>query len=417
MKRRWLILGFSWLIFFIAFMDRVNLSVAMPFISNDFSLTPQQTGYLLSAFFITYTLCQIPGGILGDKFGPKIVMTGAFIWWSVMTVVTGLARGFAQFYAVRVIFGLGEGVHFPCAFKLNSNWFPNKERATANSVFTSANSLGPAIAPSIAVAIIATFGWRSVFYIFGAIGFIIIPFWIHFIHNKPSDDKHISPQELHYITSGQSETVDDDAENEKLSSVFKNKNVWLIAIAYCSFLCAFYGLMTWLPTYLLKARGYELVKMGIFAGLPFLSLGLAQPLGGWFSDHVLKGRRKIQVIVASLMAAPAFMGVLYSRTETGAMASLVIAGFIMGLAFGPFFSMAMESVKRKFAGTATGIMNTGGNVGGIISPIIIGYLVAYAGYDAVFMFMIATQVLTALIIFFVSEHKKKIPAGVLEETV
>lgn len=121
--------------------------------------------------------------------------------------------------------------------------------------------------------------------------------------------------------------------------------------------------------------------------------------------------------MASLMAAPAFMGVLYSRTETGAMASLVIAGFIMGLAFGPFFSMAMESVKRKFAGTATGIMNTGGNVGGIISPIIIGYLVAYAGYDAVFMFMIATQVLTALIIFFVSEHKKKIPAGVLEETV
>jgi len=283
MQRRWLMLGVSWLVFFVAFLDRVNLSVAMPFMAKEFELAPEQVGFILSAFFITYTIFQIPGGILGDKIGPKKVMTFALVWWSIMTVVTGLTRNFSQLYMVRVLFGVGEGVHPPCAFKLNSNWFPNRERATANAIFTSANSLGPAVAPPLAVAIIGTWGWQSIFYIFGAVGFLVIPLWTYVIRNSPEEDEKITAEELHYIRSGQQEVVAeaDDDSSEGVSSIFKNPNTWLLALAYFTFLCTFYGLMTWLPSYLVKARGFAMVKMGIFAGLPFLAIGVAQPLGGW----------------------------------------------------------------------------------------------------------------------------------------
>ena len=414
MQRRWLLLGASWLVFFVAFLDRVNLSVAMPLIAKDFQLSPEQTGLILSAFFITYTLLQVPGGILGDKIGPKKVMTVALVWWSIMTMATGLTKSFSQLYIVRILFGIGEGVHPPCAFKLNSNWFPNRERATANAIFTSANSLGPAVAPPLAVAIIGAWGWHSIFYIFGILGFIVIPLWIWVVRNSPAEDEKISKEELAYIQAGQAETTvsKDDGSSEGISSVFRNRNTWLLAMAYFTFLCTFYGLMTWLPSYLVKARGFELVKMGIFAGLPFLALGVAQPLGGYISDKIMKGRnRKFQVMAATLVAAPVLYSVVAAQTEAAAMTSLVCAGFVLGLAFGPFWALPMECVKRKFAGTSSAVMNTGGNVGGILSPIVIGYLVGMSGYDAAFTFMVAAQVATALIIFFVKEPEKVVAAA------
>ena len=400
MKKRWLVLGVSWIVFFVAFLDRVNLSVAMPLISKEFSLSPEQVGYLFSAFFISYTVFQIPGGYLSDKVGPKKVLLVALGWWSIMTMATGVARTFSQFFIVRVLFGIGEGLQPPCAFKLNSNWFPNQERATANAIFTSACSFGPAIAPSIAVAIIGLWGWHALFYIFGALGFVIMPLLYFFVKNSPEEDPDISKEELEYIKSGQTEIVTQTTDSEEvgLMSVLKNRNIVLLALTYFGFMCAFFGLLSWLPSYLVKARGFELVKMGIFSGLPFLALGIAQPFGGWLSDKVFKGKRKIQAIVVNLAAGPVLYGVVVAPTETVAMALLVCTGFLVGMAFGPLWAMPMESVKRSYVGMATGVMNAGGSIGGILSPIIIGYLVGMSGYNAAFVFMGGALVFTALVV-------------------
>ena len=400
MKKRWLVLGVSWIVFFVAFLDRVNLSVAMPLISKEFSLSPEQVGYLFSAFFISYTVFQIPGGYLSDKVGPKKVLLVALGWWSIMTMATGVARTFSQFFIVRVLFGIGEGLQPPCAFKLNSNWFPNQERATANAIFTSACSFGPAIAPSIAVAIIGLWGWHALFYIFGALGFVIMPLLYFFVKNSPEEDPDISKEELEYIKSGQTEIVTQTTDSEEvgLMSVLKNRNIVLLALTYFGFMCAFFGLLSWLPSYLVKARGFELVKMGIFSGLPFLALGIAQPFGGWLSDKVFKGKRKIQAMAVNLAAGPVLYGVVVAPTETVAMALLVCTGFLVGMAFGPLWAMPMESVKRSYVGMATGVMNAGGSIGGILSPIIIGYLVGMSGYNAAFVFMGGALVFTALVV-------------------
>ena len=409
MKKRWVVLAVSWIVFFVAFLDRVNLSVAMPLISKEFSLSPEQVGYLFSAFFISYTVFQIPGGYLSDKVGPKKVLLVALVWWSIMTMATGLARSFSQFFIVRVLFGIGEGLQPPCAFKLNSNWFPNQERATANAIFTSACSFGPAIAPSIAVAIIGLWGWHALFYIFGGLGFIILPLLIFFVKNSPEEDPNISKEEFNYIKKGQAEIVQtaSDETSVGLMSVLKNRNICLLALTYFGFMCAFFGLLSWLPSYLVKARGFEMVKMGIFSGLPFLALGIAQPFGGWLSDKVFNGRRKIQAILVNLAAGPMLYGVVAAPTENVAMALLVCTGFLVGMAFGPLWAMPMESVKRSYVGMATGVMNAGGSIGGILSPIIIGYLVGMSGYNAAFVFMGGALVFTAIVASFVKLPPKE----------
>ncbi|MBP2639821.1 MAG: major facilitator superfamily 1 [Firmicutes bacterium] len=409
MKKRWVVLAVSWIVFFVAFLDRVNLSVAMPLISKEFSLSPEQVGYLFSAFFISYTVFQIPGGYLSDKVGPKKVLLVALVWWSIMTMATGLARSFSQFFIVRVLFGIGEGLQPPCAFKLNSNWFPNQERATANAIFTSACSFGPAIAPSIAVAIIGLWGWHALFYIFGGLGFIILPLLIFFVKNSPEEDPTISKEEFNYIKKGQAEIVQtaSDETSVGLMSVLKNRNICLLALTYFGFMCAFFGLLSWLPSYLVKARGFEMVKMGIFSGLPFLALGIAQPFGGWLSDKVFNGRRKIQAILVNLAAGPMLYGVVAAPTENVAMALLVCTGFLVGMAFGPLWAMPMESVKRSYVGMATGVMNAGGSIGGILSPIIIGYLVGMSGYNAAFVFMGGALVFTAIVASFVKLPPKE----------
>ena len=409
MRKRWIVLAVSWIVFFVAFLDRVNLSVAMPLISKEFSLSPEQVGYLFSAFFISYTVFQIPGGYLSDKVGPKKVLLVALVWWSIMTMATGLARTFSQFFIVRVLFGIGEGLQPPCAFKLNSNWFPNQERATANAIFTSACSFGPAIAPSIAVAIIGLWGWHALFYIFGGLGLVILPLLIFFVKNSPDEDPGISKEELNYIKKGQAEIVQTASQETSvgLMSVLKNRNICLLALTYFGFMCAFFGLLSWLPSYLVKARGFELVKMGIFSGLPFLALGIAQPFGGWLSDKVFHGRRKIQAILVNLAAGPMLYGVVAAPTENIAMALLVCTGFLVGMAFGPLWAMPMESVKRSYVGMATGVMNAGGSIGGILSPIIIGYLVGMSGYNAAFVFMGGALVFTAIVASFVKLPPKE----------
>lgn len=400
MKRRWVVLAVSWIVFFVAFLDRVNLSVAMPLISKEFSLSPEQVGYLFSAFFITYTIFQIPGGYLSDKVGPKKVLLVALVWWSIMTIATGVARSFSQFFIVRVLFGIGEGLQPPCAFKLNSNWFPNQERATANAIFTSACSFGPAIAPSIAVAIIGLWGWHALFYIFGGLGFVILPLLHFLVKNSPEEDSTISQEEFNYIKNGQVEIAQptSDETSVGLMSVLKNRNICLLALTYFGFMCAFFGLLSWLPSYLVKARGFELVKMGIFSGLPFLALGIAQPFGGWLSDKVFSGHRKTQAILVNLAAGPVLYGVVAAPTENIAMGLLVCTGFLVGMAFGPLWAMPMESVKRSYVGMATGVMNAGGSIGGILSPIVIGYLVGMSGYNAAFVFMGGALVFTALVV-------------------
>lgn len=413
MKKRWIVLSVSWVVFFVAFLDRVNLSVAMPLITKDYGLAPEQAGYLFSAFFITYTLFQVPGGYLSDKIGPKKVLVFALIWWSIMTMATGVARTFSQFFVVRVLFGIGEGLQPPCAFKLNSNWFPNQERATANAIFTSACSFGPAVAPSLAVAIIGLWGWPVLFYIFGGLGFLILPALIYLVKNSPEEDPSVSKEELAYIKNGQAEIASQAATEKQcclatlepegvgLMEVLKNRNIILLALTYFGFMCAFFGLLSWLPSYLVKARGFEMVKMGIFSGLPFLALGIAQPFGGWLSDKVFSGQRKMQAIVVNLAAGPVLYGVIAAPTETVAMTLLVCTGFLIGLAFGPLWAMPMESVKRSHVGMATGVMNSGGSIGGILSPTIIGYLVGMSGYNAAFLFMGGALVFTAFVVSFV----------------
>lgn len=389
-----------WLASFLAFLDRINLSVAMPNIASDFSLTPQQSGWLLSSFFITYTIFQIPGGLLSDRKSPRTIAALALSWWSAMTVLMGFVRGFADLYILRLLFGIGEGVYPPASLKIVSNWFADSERATANAIWASANSFGPAFGLPVAVLIISAWGWHALFMIVGVLGFLIVLLWVFVVRDAPER------------TVGRSGGDTGAVETVPLSSLV-NRNTLLLVAAYFSFLCTFYGLLTWLPTYLMHARGISFAGMGYCAGLPFLTLGIAQPIGGWLSDKVLNGRRRTVIICATLLAAPTLYLVILAQSDVLAIAALSLAGFVLGLVFGPFWALVIESSERKCAGTIAGIVNTGGNVGGIVSPIIIGYLVGMSGYSAAFVFMIVAQLSCAAFVWAIGTPARQISAGAI----
>lgn len=187
LKKRHTVLSILFGGWIVSHMDRMAMAVALPYISTDFQLTPVQSGALMSAFFVGYSLMHIPGGVLADKFGVRRVAAGASVWWSAFTAITGVAANFMQMLWVRLFFGLGEGVFPACAFKTIAVWFSKKERATANAVMLAANPLGIALSPIIVVAIMSTWGWRGVFFALFVPGIVVaLLFWIFIPDNPPA---------------------------------------------------------------------------------------------------------------------------------------------------------------------------------------------------------------------------------------
>jgi sugar phosphate permease len=283
MKKRNVVLTILFITWTVCYMDRMVMTVAIPFIAKDFNLTPTSMGVLMSAFFAGYALFQIPGGMLADKFGGKKVMAIAVTWWSIFTVFTGMAANLTTMLVTRVLFGIGEASFPGGSWKTISNWFPKKERATANAVMVASNSLGPAVAPLFVVGVMSAFGWRQVFYFLFIPGLICAALIWHYCKDNPADNKLISAEELKEIQ------YKDDYELSttkklKFKDVLKNPVVWKLFFTWFAFDIVFWGFASWIPSYLVAARGFQLVKMGIIASLPFFAGTVGSVLGGIISD-------------------------------------------------------------------------------------------------------------------------------------
>ena len=200
-KARHTVLALLFTTWIVSYIDRMVMAVSIPYIAKDFHLSPVEMGVVMSAFFLGYAACQIPGGILADKLGARKIMTGAIVWWSFFTFFTGMVGSLTSMLGIRVAFGVGEGMFPGGSWKSISNWFPVKERSTANAIMLSSNALGPALAPFFVVAVIATWGWRAVFMSLFVPGLIVsLLIWIY-IKDHPQDSKHVGPQELAEIQS------------------------------------------------------------------------------------------------------------------------------------------------------------------------------------------------------------------------
>lgn len=372
------VLAMLFLLSIITFIDRVSISLAGPRMQEELHISPQQWGWVLGAFAFAYAVFEIPSGALGDRIGPRRVLTRIVLWWSVFTSLTGLGSRFAILLPVRFLFGAGEAGAYPNMAASVSRWFPTTERARAHGLIWMASRVGGALSPFLVIPIQMAFGWRAAFFCFGFLGVIWAVVWYLWYRDAPAQKPGVTQAELDEIGPFPPGVCHDLPWRIALAST----NLWYIVLMYFAYgYCTFF-FVSWMPTYLVKGRGFTEKGM-LFATLPFVLGALATCAGGFSSDALVRriglkwGRRAVAVgglagaalcTVAAILSPNPYVGLIFL--------ALSYAGSDLML---PIAWAVCLDVGRKYAGAVTAIMNTSGGVSGFISGVVFGYFVTYAG--------------------------------------
>ncbi|MFH1043865.1 MAG: MFS transporter [Pseudomonadota bacterium] len=380
MKVRWSICFLLFLTWLMSYIDRSLMPMAIPFIGSEFQIKPAMMGAVMSAFFLGYGLMQIPGGLIADRLGPRKTITFGITAWSIFSILTGVANSLTQLIWIRVLFGIGEGVHPPAAFKALSNWFKSAERARANGLVMSSNTIGPMIAPLLFATVMAAVGWRNAFILISIPGFLIALAVYWYLRDTPAEHPRITADELSEI--GMASQINDKMTFREL---FKYPALWKLFFIYMTWDVTWWGFQAWLPSYLLD-RGFALVTTGVIAALPYAAGFIGLLLSAYISDRIKK--RKIVLVVVLLGNAIGMLLTPTAPSATWAVVFLIATGFFLPAIHGPFWSLSMDLLPSKVMGYSTGFINTGGQIAGVASPIVIGALIQWTGrYEAGFIFM------------------------------
>jgi sugar phosphate permease len=405
---RWYILGLICLMYLITYLDRVNISTAAPEISKEFGFDKITMGWIFSSFVWAYAIFQVPGGWLSDRFGARPVLATIVAYWSVMTAATAMATGWVSFVVIRFLFGAGEAGAFPGATRAMQLWYPPRERGLVQGLTHSASRFGAAIAPPIVVLIMTTLGWRSVFYICGAVGFVWSLWWYVSYRNLPEEHGLVNRAELESIRS-LDETgnirpavLDKEGANVPWATLVRSPNMWAIMCAYFTYVYCLYFFLTWLPSYLVDSRHFNLQQMGWYAALPLSAMVIGDTVGGVATDWLLRktGSTKLarrSVAIVGLLGCAAFIvpAALTGDAYT-AVYCLTGAGFFLECTIGPAWSVPMDC-GGKYSGTVSGMMNMAGNIGGALSPLAFGYFFQSGYVEAPFIMTAALLVAGAAV--------------------
>ncbi len=404
-KGRWYILLLISLMYLITYLDRVNISTVAPVISKEFGFNKVTMGLIFSAFVWSYALFQVPGGWLGDRFGPRRVLTLIVTYWSIMTALTAAATGALSFAVLRFLFGIGEAGAFPVATRGMQLWFPRQERGLVQGITHSASRFGAAVAPPIVVLIMSTLGWHWVFYICGVAGILWSVLWALTYRNLPEDHALVNKAELEYIRGTDAAGNVNKANVEAKATVpwgvlLKSPNMWAIMCAYFTYVYCLWIFLSWLPSYLVEFRHFTLIKVGIFASLPLFAGVVGDTVGGLASDWLLKktGNARIarrSVAIVGLLGCVTFiLPAALTENPYTAVYCLTAAMFFLECTIGPSWAVPMD-VGGKHSGTVSGMMNMAGNFGGALSPTVFGILVQYGSWQAPFIVAAVLLVLGA----------------------
>jgi sugar phosphate permease len=394
-KGRWYVLLLISVMYLITYLDRVNISTAAPEISKEFGFDKVTMGVIFSAFAWSYALFQVPGGWLSDRFGARGVLTGVVGFWSIMTAATAAAFSGASFIAIRFMFGVGEAGAFPGATRAMQLWYPRRERGLVQGVTHSASRLGAAIAPPIVVLIMSELGWRPVFYICGAIGLLWAAWWALTYRNLPEDHPLVNKTELQTIrgvdSSGAINAPPMDQQTKvPWMTLISSPNMWAIMCAYFTYVYCLWIFLSWLPSYLIEARHFTLIKVGIYASLPLFAGVIGDTVGGIATDWLLKrtgsakiGRRTV-AIIGLLGCAVCIVPAALTDDAIIAVCGLTASMFFLEFTIGPSWAVPMDT-GGKYSGTVSGMMNMAGNFGAAISPIVFGVLAQGGNWQAPFI--------------------------------
>lgn len=404
-KARYSILTAIWCAWMVSFSDRMVMSISLPFIGKDLGLSTVMQGAVLSSFFAGYALFQIPGGILADKFGFRKMMTIGIGWWSIFTFLTGQMISYPLMLICRCLFGIGEGSFPGASWKCIATYFPLKKRGTATAIQSTVNTLGPAVASIVAAAIIATLGWRHVFMLLAIPGLIVaLYFWVY-AKDNPAEHNRMTADELSELQEDEVSEVNEDGTTITFKQFFTKPLLWQLVLIWFFFDITFWGFVSWLPSYLMKVRGFSLMTTGIVGAIPFVCGAIGTLAGGMLSDRMI-GKRKYLYIPNAVIAG-VFLYLTYTVPSANmAVVYQCIASFFMFLALAAFWGIVMDSIPPHIMGGCSSTVNFGGQVAGFVSPFIMGYLISASGesFDTAFVFLIAAILVSAVITMTVSKR-------------
>ncbi|PFP17550.1 MFS transporter [Bacillus sp. AFS073361] len=374
--------------------DRYIMNYAVLSITKDLHLSASTTGLLLSSFFAGYAIMQMPGGWLADRFGPRKVLLAAVISWSIFTGLTGAAWSLASMVIIRFLFGIGEGGFQPASSKIISLTFPKAERGRAMSIMLSSGGIITLIIPIASATLLTTIGWRTTFIIIGSVGAIIAALYWYFIKLPDNTEDKIN----HTAVLSQKGIF---------RSLFKIPMIWNLIIAYFCIYAVNWGLAAWIPTYLVKNRGLDLMSLGWVQTIPGLTMLVGIYLGGYIIDKLPKGRERL---VGSFSCA--CIGILlYLMFTASSVTSFITYQAIVNLFIAFVITLlpaiVLKQLPSSVTGTAMGIANTGGQLAGFVTPMAIGFIVdAFNGsFNAAFWMLIGFAIVCIVALLTLSDKK------------
>ena len=371
------VLAFTTILAIITYLDRVAISSAAPAIRNEMSLDAIQMGWVFSAFTWAYAIFEIPSGWMGDVMGPRKVLTRIVIWWSAFTAATGVAWNFASLVIARLLFGIGEAGAFPNTSRSFAKWFPLNERGAAHGWVFMGTRMGGAITPPLVVALMTAVGWRRTFFLFGTLGVIWAWFWWRWFRDEPSQHQEVNAGELALI---QGDGTDHQEAPRFEWAKLLSPNLLLVYGMYFTMGYTLYFNLTWLPTYLKDVRGFTLEQAGWLSGIVLFTGGVMTYLGGRLTDRLvtrygLKIGRSMGVVTLPIAGMLLIAAALTPNSLTAAILLAATLG-VADLSVSSCWSICHDIGGRN-AGIVTGAMNTWGNIGGALSPLVVGYAVGW----------------------------------------
>jgi MFS family permease len=361
------------LMYFITYLDRVNVSSAAAGFGPEFHLSKTEIGLVFSAFAYPYLLFQIIGGWVSDRFGAKRTLIACGAVWAAATVLTGLTGGLVSMLVARVLLGLGEGATFPAATSAMSRWVAKEKRGFAQGITHAAARIGNAVAPPIIVAVMATQGWRTSFFVCAAISFAWVALWAVSFTEHPKDHPRITPEELAVLPAPKPK-----AAKVPWGPLFKRMAP--VTIVYFCYGWTLWLFLSWIPQYFLHSHDLDLKKSAIFAASVFFAGVVGDTLGGVVTDKILvrtgslHTARSWMVAVCMGLTLLSLIPLMFTHDLYVSLACLSAGFFFAEMTIGPMWAIPMD-IAPEFSGTASGMMNTGSALAAILSPVVSGMLI------------------------------------------
>ncbi len=374
---RKILLGFVLTLTAIAYLDRVCISAAKPAIKAALNLSDAQMGYVFSAFTFAYALFEVPSGWLADRFGPRLMIARIVVLWSLMTALTGVASGFVSLLIIRLLFGLGEAGMFPGLARAFLLWIPAKSHGAIFGLSITAALLSGALTQKVVVGMLAVMSWRWTFPMFGVVGILWAVAWFRWFRNDPREHRGVNEAELALMGASPVEAH----EPVPWRAMFASRHLIAVCFVYFGIIYGWYFYLTWMPDYLQRAHGFTPERAANFAAFPLLSMAVGVFFGGYLSDALCKrwglrrGRRACGIVslppAAAAVCCAAFVG-------NGAVAAvlLALAAGLASLSVASAWAVTLD-IGGRHAGVVSGSMNMFGNLGGALSPVVVGHCVQY----------------------------------------